>query len=660
MSFLTPAQKTTLAAICDTFFPTLEPQPDESPAIMQASARDLALVDALETSLERVMDTPLRAQLQIWLGMIEQGAFNGVSAGVWRGFSTATLAERERVLRAWALSTLPQARMTFQGLKRLALFLSYTLTPNDQPNPTWGAMRYAGGVPPGERTPRPIQPLAIHAPTTLTTDVLIIGSGAGGGVVAGELACAGHDVIVVEKGGYYTEADFNGRELPATEGMYEKYGALTTRDLSMIILAGSLLGGGTTINWSASLRTPLNVLEEWARDYGFSAAAAPEFQSSMDAICERTNVGLSEHNMNGVNDALARGCKALGYDVQPVPRNVKGCEDCGFCNFGCAFGAKQGTLKTYLQDAHDRGGRIVVRAHVQRITHEAGVATGAIMQVTDGDRRTHEVTVKAKVVVAACGSIQTPPLLLRSGLHNPNIGAHLHLHPVTMSYGLFADPLKGWVGIPLSTVSRQFADQDGRGYGAILETAPTHPGIAALVLPWVNGRQHKRLMAKIAHLANIIVITRDRGEGRVSIDKQGQPVVDYALTPSDAAHMMTGLKAALRAHLAAGAHEVCAAHSDHDPFVVGANGGFEAHLRRVEARGFRPNAYALLSAHQMSSCRIAGDARAGVCDPTGQSYELRNLYVADASAMPTATGVNPMISIMTTAHYIAQQIKARL
>lgn len=660
MAFLTSAQRRTLATLCDTFAPSLEPEDGDSPALMRVSARDLGLVDALETSLERVMDAPLRGQLQLWLTMIENGAFNAVSAGAWRGFSALPLAEREALLRAWALSPLPMARMTFQGLKRLALFLFYTLTPGDQPNPTWAAMDYAGGVTPADPAQRPITPLRITAPTALTTDVLIIGSGAGGGVVAGELARAGFEVLVVEKGEYYTEADFDGRELPATERMYEKFGALSTRDLSMSILAGSVLGGGTTINWSASLRTPDEVLREWADEYDFRAAAAPEFQASMDAVCARMNVGLSEHSMNPVNNALANGCRALGYDIQPIPRNVKGCEDCGFCNFGCTFGAKQGVLRTYLQDAVDCGARVIVRAAVQRITQAAGAATGAIAQVRDEDGRLHEVTIRARVVVAAAGAIHTPALLLRSGLRAANIGRNLHLHPVTVSYGVFDEPMKGWAGIPMATISREFANLDGHGYGVRLETAPTHPGIAALALAWNSGRQHKRQMQRLAHLANIIIITRDKGSGQVRIDRSGQPVIEYALAAGDAGHMMTGLKAALRIHAAAGAREICGPHSLHEPFAPGRGNELEAYLRRIETRGFRRNGFVLLSAHQMSSCRIAGDARRGAADPSGQSYALRDLYIADASALPTASGVNPMITIMTTAHYIAQQIRARM
>src|SRR5262249_39136890 len=153
----------------------------------------------------------------------------------------------------------------------------------------------------------PIKPLEITAPTTLYTDVLVIGSGAGGGVVAGELSMAGHDVIVVEKGNYYAEPDFHGREQDSSRDMFEKYGALTTADVSMVVLAGSTLGGGTTINWAASLRTPDYVLHEWAHDYGFTGADSQDFQASLDAVLERINVNEAESIPNDTNAVLERG-----------------------------------------------------------------------------------------------------------------------------------------------------------------------------------------------------------------------------------------------------------------------------------------------------------------------------------------------------------------
>jgi choline dehydrogenase-like flavoprotein len=262
--------------------------------------------------------------------------------------------------------------------------------------------------------------------------------------------------------------------------------------------------------------------------------------------------------------------------------------------------------------------------------------------------------------VVSAGTIHTPAILIRSGLGNGNIGANLHLHPVTVTFGVYDEPVEIWQGVPMSRFSRQFANLDGRGYGVTLECAPAHPGISAAALPWISGRAHKQLMQKLHRMSNIIVLTRDYYGGQVKVDKQGNPVLHYKVHPYDARHLMRGMLESLRIHRAAGAKELCSPHNAQMLFREGKDGDFETYLQRVEAAGFRGNAYALFSAHQMSTCRIGGDTARGAIDPSGETYEVKNLFVADGSVMPTATGVNPMISIMGVSHYIAQQIKAKL
>lgn len=653
MLTFTPQERLILSLICDTFVPA----PDETTS---PDSADRALIDALIEALDRVADEKDRVGLKLFLRTIQSGRANRITAGVGKPFSAMRRDERERVLRAWAYSDQPLARQLFQSLKRLTLFLAYTMTSDEQPNPLWQAIGYAAPERARFSGARPITPLRIMQPTTLTCDVVIVGSGAGGGVVAGELTDAGYDVIVVEKGDYYHDGDFHGRELESHEKLFEKYGSLTTSDKSMLVLAGSVLGGGTTINWAASLPTPDEVREEWARDYGFSGANSAAFARSSGAVWSRLHVN-AETAATAQNCALEDGCKKLGYDVTAIPRNVKDCQECGFCNFGCFYGAKQSTLKTYLDDAFQRGARVIVRGYTERVLVERGSARGVQVTVMDEIGQAHDVTIRAKAVVAAAGAIHTPALLLRSGLVNPHIGAHLHLHPVTVVYGIFDQPIRGWEGAPMTRVSRQFADLDGQGYGVRLETAPVHPGIAALSLPWETGQQHRATMAQLAHLGNIIIITRDRYGGRVTLDKRGRPVLHYRLHPHDARHMMGGILEALRTQHAAGAKELSSPHARR--LVWRSDDGwkdFETYLAAVEAAGLKPNTFSLFSAHQMSSARIGGSMAVGAVDPSGETYEVRHLYVADASVLPSATGVNPMISIMATAHYLAQQMKTRI
>jgi choline dehydrogenase-like flavoprotein len=647
---LDAGEQAALKWVCDTFVPALEAEGDDDAHLFRLCASDLRLTEQIEQLIEQVASDDDQRLLRLFLRLIEIGAFNGLTTGQWGAFSQLSLEQRSSVLRTWGSSRLPIARRTFQSLKRLTLAVFYALMPDDQPNPAWAALCYDD--PPGKTADatRPIVPLKITSPTTLDTDVLIIGSGAGGGVMAGELSAAGLDVIVGEKGGYFAEADYHGREYRSSEQMYEKRALLATVDQSISLLAGSTLGGGTTVNWTTSLRPPESVLREWQSEYGFSGATSTEFQHSLDAVSQRIHVHPDESLPNTLNAHLENGCRELGYDVTTIPRNVKGCEDCGFCGYGCPFGAKQGTLKTYLQDAHQRGVRILVRAQAERILIEHGIAKGAQLTVTNEDGQISPVTVRANKVIVAAGAVHTPALLRRSGLSNAHIGANLHLHPATVIFSQFAEPVWGWRGAAQTRLSQQFADLDGRGYGVRLETAPIHPGLAASAFPWQSGAAHKRHMQRIAHYANIIVLTRDVYGGRVTLDKHGQPLLHYRLHPYDAQHMRRGLIEAVRIHQAAGAQIIHGPHQGMSSSDL---------VRQLQNAPFAPNALGVFSAHQMSSARIGGSSAVGAIKPDGETYEVRNLFVADASVLPTATGVNPMLTIMAAAHYLAQGIKSR-
>ncbi len=663
-TLFTERQLSTLRAFCDTLIPALDATPDPG-GLYARAASDLHIAETLSDSLPDLIDATSQLQLKLFLDVLDQPLVNGLFGRILKPFAEMTLAERTMILRDWSSSPIALRRQAFQSIKRLAFLLFYSVLDAENSNPNWAAIDYRVTAPRAP-TERAIKPLIFTEDTTLRADAVIIGSGAGGGVMAGELSAAGLDVIVLEKGGYYAEADFSDLEVPSNQQLFENKGVLTTTDLGVIILAGSTLGGGTVVNWSASFRTPDHVLAEWERDYGLTGFSGSSYQRSLDAVSHRINVNEDESLCNRQNGVLEKGATALGYTVKTIPRNVRGCEDCGFCNFGCQFGAKQSTLKTYLQDAHERGARIAVNVQVERVLIEYGRAVGVVGTALNADGRPIQLTVRAKTVVAAAGSLHTPALLLRSGLSNAHIGSNLHLHPTTVTYGLYDEPVIGWAGVPMSRYVSNFSDLDGAGYGVVLETAPLHPGIGALSLAWSDGAQHKRVMANLRHLSNIIVIARDHDGGRVTIDRRGQPKLHYTLSARDNALLARGVDEALRIHAAAGAYEISGPHSVPHLLQFGKNGGtpdrtaaVESFIGRVRASGWGKNSFALFSAHQMSSCRMAGSPALGALDPTGESFEVRGLFVADASVLPTAVGRNPMVTIMAVAHQIAGHIKAR-
>jgi len=345
------------------------------------------------------------------------------------------------------------------------------------------------------------------------------------------------------------------------------------------------------------------------------------------------------------------GCRKLGFRTQTISRNVAGCSDCGFCGYGCRSGAKQDTRQTFLKDAVSSGARILTECKIDSLITRGNRIVGANARIGMG-AQSRKLEISCDAVVLAGGAIQSAALLLRSGLQNENIGRHLFLHPTTAIASFFDRPVEAWKGPPQTIVCDEFENLDGKGYGVRLEVAPMHPGFGAMAMAWASARQHKDWMRQFSNMANIVVLTRDQIGGRVSLGNKQQVQVDYRLSSADARHLLMGVRRALDIHRAAGAIRIVGPHQI--PIVFQHGDSFEPFAKRVLKAGTKGNLLSLFSAHQMSTCRIAANPQVGVFDPSGKSFERDNLYVADASCLPTNTGVNPMISIMTVADVLSR------
>ncbi|HET8713169.1 MAG TPA: GMC family oxidoreductase N-terminal domain-containing protein [Gemmatimonadales bacterium] len=594
-------------------------------------------------SLPRAAD---RAELDLLLRALESRVLNLLLSGMPRPFTRMSPAQRERCLRGWALSRLPQRRKAFQALKRLTTVTHYT-TPG-----TARAIGYPGPLGPPPNTAKSIRPLTITGRTLLDCDVVVVGSGAGGGVVAAELAAGGKDVIVLEKGGYRNEADFTHVEGEALESMYDAAGLLATRDLGLVVLQGATLGGGTVINYTTSFPTPPSVRHEWATKHGLPHFESKEFNVSLHKVGNRIGVNTDHAKPSGRDRVLIRGLEQLGWHHGLLPRDVRGCtqdDSCGYCGFGCRRGAKQSTLITYLQDAANHGARMVVNCDVRRVLIERGTATGVEAQVGR-----FALTVRAKTVVVAGGSIHSPALLLRSGVRLPALGRHLALHPATAVLAEMDEDVRPWTGTVQAHYSDQFADLH-QGYGFKFETAPVHPSLLALAAPWESAAQHRERMAQLPRTALVGILLRDRFGGRVSVDRDGTPVIDYRLSRYDRAHLRRALAAAAELMEAADARQIWVPLARDLRYRPGENARADW-LRRVDAAGWGPNELLLVTFHQMSSCRMGANRRSSVVDAENRVWGIRNLYVADASTFPSASGVNPMLTVMAIAHRAARMI----
>jgi choline dehydrogenase-like flavoprotein len=647
---LSEIQRDTLARVCDTFAPRIE-RDDDPAGFWARAASDMGIPETIEQQLAALPEDQLEGLRGLLDALHDQG------------FGELPQRAREQVLHAFAEDS-PETLAGVHAFQGLTLMLFYALPdPRTGRNPNWEAIGY-----PGPRSAPPDAPktIAVTRPDedvlTIEADVAVVGSGAGGGVIAAALQGAGRQVCVLEMGGYYNEADFNQLELWAYENLYRGGGVTQTDDGSIALMAGSNLGGGTTVNWTNCLRTTPWVREEWEREFGLEGLAGSDYDRHLDAVVERINVTTECSDYNGPHLRIKEACEKLGYDFGPVARNADprryDPETAGFMGFGDQSGAKLGTLKTYLQDAADAGARFVVDCRAERVLVEDGRAAGVEGTYTDAGGRAARVVVRAPTVVVACGSLESPALLLRSGIGGPACGDYLRLHPASAVLGIYGQEQKGWWGPPQSGLSHAFADLED-GYGFLIEGTHLSPGVGASATPWASGEHHKELMSQGARSASFVFLIRDRGHGRVGIDRDGNAVHSYHLTDErDQRIFRRAIKEVIALHEVAGATRIMTLHRRLHLWERGGDEAIEQFAQRAHDGPLDPHQHATFALHQMGSCRMGKDPATSVADPWGQLHDTPGVWVGDASAFPTASGTNPMLTVMALAHRTAEAIRA--
>jgi choline dehydrogenase-like flavoprotein len=557
-------------------------------------------------------------------------------------------------LRTLATAPVDRLQTGFAALKRLALFLAYAESAPDSENPLWQRIGY-----PGPRDDRPdasVTPLPLATARNgerLRADVVVIGSGAGGAVVASAFASAGKRVIVLEAGGAYQARDFTQRELSMSE-LYLDAGLTSTSDLGIAILAGATLGGGTTVNWCTTLRLPERVAAEWEQQSGI-ATLADELRPHFDSVERRLGVGPAvEHNAN--NRVILDGARELGIHAEISPRNAAAdCGDgCGYCGFGCAYQKKASTAATYLRDIAASGGCIYAGSPALRIETSGTRARGVVARQTDASGVVCTFSIEADLVFVCAGALRTPGLLARSGVAHPLLGKRLFLHPVGAAILEFDTPVETWCG-PMQTAHSDAFNYSAGNYGAKIEAAPAHPGLAALALPWESRGKHAGYMERVRNVASLIAITRDRDPGCVDLDSEA--TIRYRLSPFDGDNLLTGVAGIFDLGFAAGAVRAMTLHTT--PLEVERAEWTPEYriefLERMRSIGIAPNRQILFSAHQMGTAAMGVQREHSVVDPSGRVWGFENLLVADASVFPQSSGANPMLTIMAMAGRIAEQ-----
>lgn len=667
----------------------------------------------------------------LWLLSTRLGTviLGGRASLIWQfpfcqSYSNLPRSNQETILRRWSLSMFTSLRAVYKLFKMITMWAVYTKIEENGQNRNWKAIGYCGADPRVTRNgklstgcaPRhdplkdivvethsagenlakvldragvavlddisPLKKLATSKtktgngttpPTDVQTDVgiscdvVVVGSGCGGGVAASVLAKAGYKVIVLEKGKYFATEDFSTLEGPSQMAMFEKLGSLATEDGGVNLVAGTTVGGGTTINWSICFETPPRVLHEWKEITGLELFTSARYQLAMREVWRRLGAQPHVASENLQNSVLRAGCEKLGVEVGTLARNTPPDHDCGWCTSGCPRGQKRSTAATWLMDAAESGNAVIMsECEAETILYSANNSAGKKQYKARGvvartGKSGNKVFIEAQAVVVASGSLMTPPLLLNSGLRNPNIGRGLHLHPVVFMWGYFPEecgPRGTCYEGAIMTSYSPICKESSSAPVALLEVPSTHPGSFASFQPWTSAADFKERMARFSRTVTLCVVTRDESTGQVSVAPDGAPVITYTLNAADEQTALEGIEKGLRVLIAAGATEIGTHQQDGERFCVkdASPSDIEAYLKRVKARGVKKNRISMGSGHHMSSCKMGSNPKHSVVDGEGESWEVEGLFLSDGSVLPNAVGVNPMVTIQSLAYCIAHSV----
>lgn len=623
-----------LAAFAEALFPPTE--------LLTESAQDIGVAQRVERHI-LLCSQNIRWTFRLALLGFDLQALLRFGSG----FSRLEVEKRRKCLRIWRSSRLYGRRLLYKLLESTCNMVYYA-------DPR--ISKKVGYEPPPARPAGPT-PAFTQAPDRdlfLETDVCVIGSGAGGAVVARELAEKGRSVVLLEEGGYFGLKDFGREALEVIEEIYHDAGMQMTLGLPCIILpTGRAVGGTTTINSGTCFRVPDKVLGRWQKEFGLGALTSEALAPYFDRVEKRLHVSPVTDEVLGNNSKIfQRGLRALGVDGFPLPRNAKDCKGSGMCCFGCPTDAKQSVNLSYVPQAVAAGAKLFVRCRAEKIIPKQGHGGEVFARFLDEkDRSSRTLHINAKVIVLSAGTIQTPRLLRKNGIvtHNPHVGRHLTIHPTGKIIGLFDETVRAWEGVP-----------QGYGYdglseeGILFEGAFTPPSFASVNLG-LPPLENKRAMEHYERLASFGFLISDWARGFIRWMPNGDPLIFYNIHKRELDKYFKGIRFLCEVFLAAGAREIYTGLKGL-PVITQETG-----LKTFDTLNLKRTDLEIAAFHPLGTCRMAADPSQGVVDANGEVHGVKNLFIADGSIFPTSLGVNPQEAIMAFANRTADFIaKSRL
>ena len=479
-------------------------------------------------------------------------------------------------------------------------------------------------------------------------EVAVIGSGAGGGIAA-NLLNQKYEVGIFDKG-HFPNGETNN-ETFGYHNFYETNAIQQTRGYKVQLLAGMGIGGGTSINWTTSLRTPDNILSEWdALTQQNNYFNSDSFNKSLDYICQNLNVDETNNKIPQKEIKLAQGLELNKTSYKIIPRNTKNndCLESGFSTFGHSDDTINSSYKSWFSKDKFNEENIYSNTHVKSLSISNGKATHVNVE-----HNGQSYSVAVEKVILASGSLNTPKILLNSGYKNKHLGQHLKLHPVSGVAGKFSELQNPWAG----SMQGIYSDDNlfrKDNYGYLLEGLPMHP---SLFFPFFPNNQDNfaDFISSYNYWSGSIVLTSDTSSGSI-INKNPQHLWKYNLNNFDHGNLLHGIENLVKANFLAGAEEIMVATSPTMHWKRESNEDIESFIGKVRKVRNEPFRILLGSAHQMGTARIHPNPSEGVIDLNGKVHGLENVYITDSSTFPRCSGVNPMITIQAMSHFLASKI----
>ena len=494
----------------------------------------------------------------------------------------------------------------------------------------------------------------------LVADVCVIGSGAGGAVLAAELAQAGRSVVMFEEGGHHTKREFDMQEGTMVPLLYQDRGGRATADQSCLILQGRCIGGTTVVNYTTCFRTPDTTLAHWKSRWGVEGLDPATLNPSWEKVEAR--LGIAEIHLEQVNKnnrVLWDGCEKLGWEKKLLRRNVRNCRHSGYCGMGCAFDAKQAMHVTYVLDALAAGARVHANARVDQIEREGNRITAVHATILDPltDKPTgRTIRVKSTLTALCGGAVNNPKLLFKSKITDGPVGKKTWFHPLAISVAEMPYRVEAFYGAPQSVASHQFGDRGKGKLGYFMECAPTHPMLTSIGATGI-GDDHRERMERLPFISAMYAhfidgFTEEEQGATVTLTAAGNPKVDYHYTDSFWEAVKDAQKNLARIQLASGAIRAHTLHTE--PVEIRS----EADLAKIDRAPLGPNKILLATAHLMGGCRMGADPKEAVVRSDLRHHQVENLYIVDGSVFPTGLGVNPSLTIYGLATHAAKGIAA--